>query len=210
MPDCKKEAKQKSSKQCPVHQAALPPWQYEKGKVVCFFSRSPTLPQFQLKSMSLSEEIFVCNIGVSLTISIYKTTHSYWYISQELNILLTFVILSVLAKCNTNRIHWTWRVLFNWNIERNEHTSRKHMWYFQHWQNGMICNMASTQQVTPSFSRNREAVQVASYKETKDKSNLSCLSYFLPGPRPRLAWDNFEKHFTLKSTCCELIVWFRI
>ena len=138
MPDCKNEAKQKSSKQCPVHQAALPPSQYEKGKVVCFFSRSPTLPQFQLKSMSLSEEIFVCNIGVSLTISIYKTTHSYWYISQELNILLTFVILSVLAKCNTNRIHWTWRVLFNWNIERNEHTSRKHMWYFQHWQNGVI------------------------------------------------------------------------
>ena len=101
----------------------------KKAKLFDFFSRSPTLPQFQLKSMSLSEEIFVCNIGVSLTISIYKTTHSYWYISQELNILLTFVILSVLAKCNTNRIHWTWRVLFNWNIERNEHTSRKHMWY---------------------------------------------------------------------------------
>ena len=49
----------------------------KKAKLFVFFSRSPTLPQFQLKSMSLSEEIFVCNIGVSLTISIYKTTHSY-------------------------------------------------------------------------------------------------------------------------------------
>ena len=208
MPDCKKEAKQKSSKQCPVHQAALPPWQYEKGKVVCFFSRSPTLPQFQLKSMSLSEEIFVCNIGVSLTISIYKTTHSYWYISQELNILLTFVILSVLAKCNTNRIHWTWRVLFNWNIERNEHTSRKHMWNFQHWQNGVIIwPPLSTLLDRSSETETPSKLQVI---KTKDKSNLSCLSYFLPGPRPRLAWDNFDKHFTLKSTCCEPKVCFRI
>ena len=72
-------------------------------------------------------------------------------------------------------------------------------------------NMASTEQVTPSFSRNRDSVQVASDKETKDISNLSsCLSYFLPGPLPRLAWDNFEKHFPLKSTCCEPKVCFRI
>ena len=62
-------------------------------------------------------------------------------------------------------------------------------------------NMAFTEQITPS------KLQVI---KTKDNSNLSCLSYFLPGPRPRLAWDNFEKHFTLKSTCCEPKVCFRI
>ena len=82
------------------------------------------------------------------------------------------------------------------------------MWYFQHWQNGMI--------IWPPLSKllhrspKTETPSKLQVIKTKDKSNLSCLSYFLPGPRPRLAWDNFEKDFTLKTTCREPKVCFRI
>ena len=78
----------------------------------------------------------------------------------------------------------------------------------QHWQNGVI--------IWPPLSKllhrspKTETPSKLQVIKTKDKSNLSCLSYFLPGPRPRLAWDNFDKHFTLKSTCCEPKVCFRI